>query len=248
MWEGCWDISRFLCLKENHSHRFSLWNCSVPMGRGRFKSRVFPPQQSANKPISALYSGIICLLHIIICVSTNSQIVAKFNYFLEKSPKVSLLDTNAWHLQGSGTITFFFFPTLLLCIQTLIYFTTTFIVHHQAFKVCDLWGHLLQFDSPANKKDMALFSDQSSLCPLLFPLWLMCSLWCCSGTRYKHLHLPTSHCRSLSVFSHFHQGNYLCQRAPDSTSQLSCPRFWTQWTRWWLVLIQAYLVKSHGGY
>lgn len=72
----------------------------MPMGGGRFKSRVFPPQQRANRPLSALYSGMICPLHQEWCVSTNSQIFAKFKYFSEKSPKVSLFGckhlTSSW--------------------------------------------------------------------------------------------------------------------------------------------------------
>lgn len=86
------SIFKFLYLKENHPHSFGLGNCAMPMRRGRLKFRVSPPQQSANRLLSALYSRIIYPLHQGWCVSTNSQMVTKFKYFSEKKPKVSLLE------------------------------------------------------------------------------------------------------------------------------------------------------------
>lgn len=195
------SISKFLCLKENHHHSFSLWSSSVPMGWGRLKFRVFPPQPSPDRPWSALHRGMICSLHQEVMRFSKiwNSCNCKIQILFTEKPMFHSWGTNTWLLQGSGTITFIFFPTLLRVHLDIIYLFHNHLslcIIPQVFTVCDHWGHLLQFDSPANEQDAVLFSDQSFFCPLLFLLWLTWSLWCRSrsGTRCKCLHLPTSCC------------------------------------------------------
>lgn len=228
------SISKFLCLEENHHHSFSLWSCSVTVGRGRLKFRVFPPQPSPDGPLSTLRMGIICSLHQgVMCFSkTWNSCCCKIQILFTEKPMFHSWGTNSRHLHGSGTITFIFFPTLLpvhLDINLPIS-QPLFTVHHppgfhslwllRTFAA--IWLSSKWASCGAVLRSVILLTN--FVPPLINVFSLMPLTPGDTLQAPSSSHLPL---QSLKVISHFHRPNYLRRRGPDSASQLSC---WSAWT------------------